>query len=108
MSDSRPSSLQEWADHIASLNRPELASKAVAANTMSFIQDLKHEGYRMNEIELIFALLARTLHENHLMLPAKGVYDYQELLAKNVSIRGVASRATRGPDDIDVLLDSLD
>jgi len=75
---------------------------------MSFVQDLKREGYLMDAIEVIFALLARALYNNKLMLPTGGVFDYEELLSKKIMYRGDPAKAVNGPDDVDKELDALD
>ena len=56
MSD--PHTLEEWQDYIDTLSGPELRSKALAANHLSFVQQMQEEGLPAPAITGIFKAFA--------------------------------------------------
>ena len=54
-----PQNLEEWAVYVRSLGPDVLWSKAVAANTLQFVQTLQEEGYSGSDITALFILFAR-------------------------------------------------
>lgn len=78
-----PGTVAEWAEYISTLRGSELYSKAIAANSLEFIQTLKQEGFSGGEISNILLLFARQFEADEQLPPddLPGVYlSYQDLL----------------------------
>jgi len=54
-----PQTVDEWGAYIARLEGDELWSKAVAANSLEFVQVLQQEGFEPPSITEILAMMAR-------------------------------------------------
>jgi hypothetical protein len=85
MSTSRPESLGEWADYIATLDGARLASKARAANTIDFAARLQQDGLTQDEVETLYILLARQAARCAVRV-GEGLYDFAELAARTPPI----------------------
>lgn len=79
MSKRRPRTLEEWRRYIAQLEGEPLRSKAIAANTARFVQELSREGYSGEEIRGIFTLLAQRFSETGQAPPTAGFFDLAAL-----------------------------
>lgn len=64
-----PKTLEEWASYIASLSGEALWSKAVAANTLLFVQSLQEEGAAPQEIIDILLLFGLQLERDGQAVP---------------------------------------
>lgn len=67
--------LQEWKDYIGKLAGKPLWSKAIAANTQTFVDSLRAEGMPMDDIYQIIVTFMRQIVATGGMLPGGGVYD---------------------------------
>ena len=79
MSVADPQTLSEWDAYFARYSGRQLRSKAEAMNKMSFIAQLKREGYAMKDITEIMATLARRLMNAGFRCP-DGVIDMMSLV----------------------------
>jgi len=64
-----PESTEEWAEYIAGLSGEELWSKAVAANSLTFVQDLQEEGKSAKDITDIFIMFGLALEREEIAFP---------------------------------------
>jgi hypothetical protein len=53
-----PQTVEEWAEYIKTLKGLELRSKAIAANSIEFVQMLQEELYKPSEISEVLTLFA--------------------------------------------------
>jgi len=74
MSAEYPQSVEEWATYIAGLSGVSLRDKAIAANTLQFIEDLQEEGYSPSDITDILVLFALQFVVDG-QAPAHGIPD---------------------------------
>ena len=65
-----PQTLDEWAEYIGNLSGEELWSKAIAANTLEFVQALQEEGFAGTEIAQILYLMGRQFMETDQLMPS--------------------------------------
>lgn len=74
--------LDEWGIYIGSLTPDRLRVEARAANTTSFIDQMRDEGYTPKDIVEIFRLFAYHMVENGISLPDRstGVISYYHLI----------------------------
>lgn len=77
-----PVTLEEWDIYIGGLSPDRLRIEARAANSMSFIDQMKDEGYSPKDIVEIFRLFAYHMVENGIALPDRstGVISYFHLI----------------------------
>lgn len=78
-----PNSVEEWGAYIGGLTGSELWSKALAANTLSFVRDLQEEGYPARDIADILTMFALQFEADGQIVPSEveGQYlSYSELL----------------------------
>lgn len=64
-----PRTQEDWASYVASLSGEILWSKAVAANTLSFVQGLQEEGSSGQDITDILLLFALRLEQDGQAVP---------------------------------------
>ena len=84
MSVKNPQTLYEWRQYVQTLDESNITSKAMAANSLNFVETLQEEGYSASEIEDILVLFAERMVELDRYVPgnAAGTYtSYQTLLA---------------------------
>ncbi len=81
MSARHPRSVPEWREHLGGLEGDALRSKAIAANTASFVRLLQSEGYGAEDIHSILILLARRFRDTGQNPPGDGLYDLETLMA---------------------------
>ena len=71
--------IQEWIDYIQSLDGEELLSKAIAANSIRFVQQLQDKGMDAEEIDRIFVEFANQFSRTGQAPPRSGFVDYAGL-----------------------------
>ena len=76
MSNQNPQTMDEWRRYIDNLDRTKVHDKAMAANTMGFIEILKEEGYKSGEIEQILVWFGMRLHDEGKFVPGSGGTQY--------------------------------
>lgn len=76
MSVEHPKTLDEWKAYAAELEGMTLREKAIAANSMEFVDQLQEEGYSADEIHSIYVYIARRFAETGQRPPGDGLYDY--------------------------------
>lgn len=82
----QPKTLAEWATYIASLKGEVLWSKAIAANSIGFVDQLLAEGYSADEIESILILLGRQFQSLGQTPPGRALYDLEELATRPLPV----------------------
>lgn len=75
----RPTTLPEWKKYISSLRGEALRSKAIAANSLRFVQTLQGEGYSPDDIYAIHVLFAKQFLRTGQEPPSNGYVNYQKL-----------------------------
>jgi len=88
MPTNNPRTPREWAAYIGSLQGASLRSKALAAGSVDFVQQLQSEGYSAKEISAIFDMFAEQFDVDGQDPPGRvpGVYiNYTDLLARQAS-----------------------
>ena len=80
MNVENPKSLKEWKAYAEALEGESLRDKAVAANSVEFLQMLQEEGYGPQEIHSIFVFIARRFAETGQRPPGDGLYDLFSLM----------------------------
>jgi len=78
-----PETLDEWGAYISRLEGEELWSKAIAANTLEFVQVLQEEGFEPSEIAQILIMFGQqfTLTDQAMPMDMPGQYlSYPALL----------------------------
>lgn len=83
MSVKNPQTVHEWRQYIQTLDESNVTRKAMAANSLNFVETLQEEGYSASEIEDILVLFAERMVELDRYVPgnAAGTYtSYQTLL----------------------------
>lgn len=77
-----PNTLEEWSEYIRTLTGPELISKALAANSVTFVRLLEEEGRTPVEIERVLTMFAERIQDDGQAVPSGGTYiDFNALLA---------------------------
>jgi hypothetical protein len=67
--------LQEWESYIRQLAGPALRSKAIAANTQTFVTALRADGMPMAEVAMVIRMFVRQMAVTDMLVPMGGVYD---------------------------------
>jgi hypothetical protein len=81
MQNHNPNTPDEWEAYIAALTGPDLLSKAMAANSVSFVRMLEEDGLPPDEIENVLVLFARRLEADDQMVAGGTYVDYGDLIA---------------------------
>ena len=77
-----PKTMEEWTAYIGELTGPALYSKALAANSVTFVRMLENEGYTPEQIEHILTMFAEQFEVDDQTVPSNGSYiDFNALLA---------------------------
>lgn len=82
----RPKTLEDWARYIASLRGEGLWSKAIAANSITFVEQLLEEGYSPDEVETIMILLGQQFGRVGQTPPGRALYDLAELAKRPLPV----------------------
>lgn len=67
--------LHDWEVYIRQLAGPALRSKAIAANTQTFVDALRSDGTPMSEVAQVIRLFVLQMATTGEMIPMGGVYD---------------------------------
>jgi hypothetical protein len=67
--------LQDWEAYIRQLAGPALWSKAIAANTQTFVTALRADGMPMADVAMVIRMFVRQMSVTGLLVPMGGVYD---------------------------------
>ena len=71
-----PENLEEWSKYVSGLEEEELWSKALAANSLEFVQVLQEEGFSPEEITQILLMFARQFLVTEQALPVDAAGQY--------------------------------
>lgn len=67
--------LQDWEFYIRQLAGPALWSKAIAANTQTFVTALRADGMTMADVAMVIRMFVRQMAVTDMLVPMGGVYD---------------------------------
>ena len=117
----QPRTEGEWRAYVAQLAGPELRSKAIAANTMLFFDQLMGDGYSIAEVRRILVFFGLQMKSVDMQLPDGGAYDYHTLVLDYSEEGGqylelseaqadalAAHPPDEGADDLDKALNQID
>jgi len=87
MSAKFPTSSKEWANYISTLSGEQLRSKAIAANSIRFVQELQADRLDPDSINHVFRLLARQFVATGQEPPSDGYVDLKQIAETDPEIQ---------------------